>query len=267
MTSSVLQNKIVKLVARTDPDNTWSGFTRYQRCKDYISPYLDETGVLVTGLTDEEEKEFEKLFRMDEGKLSKYSNYWDEYAVIMYDKPKEFNLNKAEDALAYKMFLAHKNIANSWDTLTDWPYSTYVITDDILDATSKNDEYDIKIKAALLFTKLSADQMSSLLKLYSGNLNNTNVPQAVVKSKLYEAMEADPDKFIELVEDKALETKIMIAQLVALKVLRKNRNAYYYGEDVIGHDLDDAVSHIDNPENQGLKVALKQEVAKKNKTK
>ena len=40
MTSSVLQNKIVKLVARTDPDNTWSGFTRYQNASAVVGPAL-----------------------------------------------------------------------------------------------------------------------------------------------------------------------------------------------------------------------------------
>lgn len=265
MLSKLLEDRKVKLVARSDAENTWSGHVRYQRCKDYISAYLDKTGVLVTGLNSEEEKEYEGLLRMDEGKLSKYSEYWNEYAIIMYDKEKEFDLSKVEDSLAFRFLKAHKNVANSWDELSDWPYATYVITDDIKDAVTKNTNHDIKIKASVLFSKLSIDQMSSLLKLYSGNINNNNVPTEVVKSKLFEAMEDDPDKFIELVEDKALETKLMISQLVALKILRKNRNAYYYGEDVLGHDLDDTVGHIDNPENQGLKVALKQELAKKNK--
>lgn len=267
MTSKLLEDKKIKIVPRTDPENTWSGYVRYQRCKDYISPYLDKSALLVTGLTDEEEKEFEKLLRMEEGKLSKYSEYWNDYSVIMYDKEKELDLSKIEDSLAYKFLKAHKNVANSWDSLSDWPYASYVITDDIVDAKSLNTEHDVKIKASILFSKLSVDQMSSLLKLYSGNLNNNNVPTEVVKSKLFLAMEDDPEKFIELVEDKALETKLMINQLVSLKVLRKNRNAYYYGEDVLGHDLDDTVAHIDNPENQGLKVALKQEITKVNKKK
>lgn len=267
MSSFVLESKKVKLVARGNPDHTWSGFVRYAKCKDYISPYLDRSGVLVTGLTDKEEREFEKLLGLEEFKLSKRSSFWDDYAVIMYDKPKEFDLSIPEDALAYKMLFGHKNVANSWSNILEWPFATYVITDDVLDAASENTSHDIKIKAVTLFGKMSADQMSSLLKLYSGNINNDNVPIEVVKSKLFKVMEDDCLKFIELVEDKALETKLMISQLVALKVLRKNRQAYYYGEDVLGHDLEETVLHIDNPENQGLKVALKQEVSKVNKAK
>lgn len=265
MTSKLLEDRRVKLVPRADPEHTWSGYVRYQRCKDYITSYLDKGGILVTGLTSAEEKEYEQLMRMEEGKLSKYSDYWNEYAVIMYDKEKELDLSKVEDSLAFRFLKAHKNVSNSWDELSDWPYASYIITDDINDAKTENTNNDIEIKATTLFTKLSIDQMSNILKLYLGNINNNNVAPDVVKSKLYKAMKDDPEKFIELVEDKALETKLMISQLVALKILRKNRNAYYYGEDVLGHDLEDTVGHIDNPENQGLKIALKQELTKKNK--
>lgn len=267
MIPTVLADKRVKIVFRSAGRNTWSGVVRYQRCKDYLSPYLDQGGVMVTGLNLDEEREFEKLFRMEEGNLSKYSHYWNDYSFVMRDKERELNLNVAEDALAYKFLLAIKQVANSWNEISDWPEATYVITDDVATATNKNMLNDIKIKASELFGKLSLDQMGKLLRLYPGYTTSSSVAPDVVKARLYEEMEKDPEKFIELVEDKALETKLMINQLVSLKVLRKNRNAYYYGADILGHDLDDTVDHIDNPENQGLKIALKQEITKADKKK
>ena len=262
-----LENRTVKIVPRTQKEYTWSGFVRYQKCKDYIAPKWDKTGTMVTGLTIEEEKEFEELLRKPAGELSKYSPFWHDYHVIMTDKDKVLDLNKPEDLLAYKFLLADPYIANSWHELQEglWPDAKYVITDDLADAQIKNEEYDLKIKANLLFSKLSINQMTQILKLYSGNINMENVPADLVKQRLFEAMEKDVEKFIQLVEDKTLETKLMINQLVALKELRKNRSAYYYGDDLLGHDLDSTAAFIDNPENQGLKIAFKQKLESRKK--
>ena len=35
---------------------------------------------------------------------------------------------------------------------------------------------------------------------------------------------------------------------------------YKYGDDVLGHNLDSTIEHLEDPKNQGLKIALMQEL-------
>jgi len=40
--------------------NPWAGILKYKHCFDYIAPYFTRSGSIYTGLTPEEEREFEK---------------------------------------------------------------------------------------------------------------------------------------------------------------------------------------------------------------
>jgi len=257
----------VKIVPRQKSENMWSGFVRYKQCKDYISPYIDKKGNLYTGLDRDQEIAMEKLLRKDEGELTKESEFWNDFAVIMTNKDKELDLGIASDLLCYNFLLGHKNVANSWDEYNEgkWPEAKYVITDDEKDAVIENRKNEIKLKASILFSNLSYEQKTSLLKLYTNNLITDNVSEAVISSRLFKEMENDPEKFVSFVEDKNLDLKLFIKQCVSLKILRKNRQAYYYNDDMIGNDEQDVIDYLNDPQNQGFLIGLKKDVELKTK--
>jgi hypothetical protein len=86
----------------------------------------------------------------------------------------------------------------------------------------------------------------------------------LVESKLFEQVEAAPEKFFsKWVNNGTKATEFLIESAIAKNVMRKNKNAYMYGTDIIGTSLDDAIAYLDNKSNQDLKLTIKNEVESK----
>lgn len=242
---------------------TWSGFVRYKNTKDHITPYYNQYGVLETGLTKEDEERLGKELKKD---LSPQSSFWYDYSIIMTDKERVFNTDFAEQEVAHKLLLAHKRVCNSETEKANWPYADYILYNEEAEAKVKNEAFSTKRKAVTAFNALSTDQMKDILKLYPGFVNSTDsVSLNIIEAKLFELMEKDPAKFIDLVGDKKLEMKIFLKDLVANKILRKNKTAFYYGDDFLGHDEETTITYLDNPEHQSLKIDFKQQLEKAKK--
>ncbi len=251
-------NNIVKI--KPIKKTTWSGFIRYKNTKDHISPYYNQWGSLETGLDKEDEERLGKLLKRD---LSPQSPFWNDYSVIMTDKDKELNILLPEQEVAYKLLLIHKRVCNSETERAKWPYADYILYNEETEAQVKNEAYSVKRKAVTAFNALSTDQMKDILKLYPGFVNSTeSVSLSIVEAKLFELMEKDPTKFLELVNDKKLDMKIFLKDLVANKILRKNKTSFYYGEDFLGHDEETTITYLDDPEHQSLKIDFKQQLEK-----
>ena len=45
--------------------------------------------------------------------------------------------------------------------------------------------------------------------------------------------------------------------------MRKSRNVYYYGTEIIGNSLEDTIGYLDNKNNQDLRMAIMNEIESK----
>lgn len=235
---------------------TWAGVVRYKNCKDGIDPYFDSTGSVKTGLTKEDAERLGSILGQD---LSPYSKFWINFRVLMGDKERLFNLDNPEHELAYKFMLSHKRVANSLEELPQFPYADYVLINEENEAKTMNVSFKKEREAAKKFDTLSPNEMRDILKLYPSNVYiSEGVSNEIIESKLYENMKDDPELFLSLVNDPSRSTKTFVKDLTANRILRKNKTAYYYGEDMLGHDLDSTVGFLDSPANSSLKASLKQ---------
>lgn len=258
-------SKIVKIkLVEKKGNNTFNGFIRYKNTKDYISSYYDSRGVLYTGLSKEDADRLGNDLRRD---LGPNSPYWHDYSIVMSDKTLELDTSNSEQELAY-LFLTggHKRIALS-PTDPDIGIKDYYIVDDNKEAEVVNAKASIKIKANKLFAGLSTENKKDILALYPGYTNLDSVSPEVVDAKLYGLLESNPARFIEQAEDKKRDVKILLKDLVQADILRKNKSSYYYGQDFIGHDEESAITYIDDPARQSLKIDLMAQLDKAKKTK
>lgn len=240
-------------------EGKWMNMLRYANTKDYITPYYDSAGIIQTGLTKEDEERLGKLLKKD---LSPISEFWHDFRVVMLgEKEKTFNTISPLQELEVLFLKGHKRVANSF--LDKTLSSDYYIVDENAEAQVTNNKAAVKIKANLLFSSLTSDQKKDILKLYPGFSKTEKVSPSVVEAKLYEELEKNPAKFVSLTEDNKRDMKILVKDLVDNQILRKNRNAYYYGDDVLGHDEESTITHLEDPKNQGLKIALMQELEDK----
>jgi hypothetical protein len=254
-------NRIVKVkLVDKKGNNTFNGFVRYNNTTDTLSPYYDTTGVLYTGLDEEQAKKFGAIINQD---LSPLSSFWHNYTVVMKGKEKVLNLSNPLQELEYLFLKGHYRVAES---LTDPAIGIkdYYIVDENKEAEVVNNKAAFKIKANQLFSKLSTENKKDILKLYPGFTNMQTVSPEVVDARLYEKLEADPKLFIEHAEDKKRDLKVLLKDLVSASILKKNKSSYYYGADFLGHDEESTIEYIEHPDQQGLKIDLmKQLQAKK----
>ena len=237
--------------------NSWAGLTRYNKCQDSISPYFNSKGLVETGLTEEEAEALGKKVGQD---LNPNSPYWIDFRVVMSDKDVSFDTSNPLHELIHKFLLSHKRVANSLLELDQYPHADYVITNETNEAKKQNIEFNVELEAFKEFAKLTPEDMRNVLKLYPGNAKYGNSDAEIVQAKLAEQMKRDPETFVAIVKDKLKDSKIFLKDLVDARVLRKNKQAYYYGEDCIGHDIESTITYVNDPSNQSLKVALKQEL-------
>lgn len=253
----------IKVVEKSG-NSTFNGYVRYPNTNDTIGPYFDgTTGILYTGLSEEDEKYFgEKLQK----NLSKESPFWDDFKVIIKPKGLTLELTNTLQHLQYKFLQNHYRIAQS---LTDPNIGNkdYYIVDDNKEAELVNNKAQLKIKANGLFSKLSTENKKDILKLYPNYTNMDNVSTSIIDAKLYEELEKNPAKFIIHAEDKKRDLKVMLKDLLSAELLRKNKSSYYYGEDFLGHDEESTLEYLEHPDRQGLKIDLIKQLEAKGKKK
>ena len=79
----------------------------------------------------------------------------------------------------------------------------------------------------------------------------------LVESRLFELIEKEPDRFFsKWVNNKSKMTEFVIEAAVSKNIIRKSKNMYYYGTDVIGTSLEDAIATLDDKKNNDLRLGI-----------
>lgn len=244
----------MKVVIKALNKNPWSGVIQYRNCHTSLGPYLTRSGRNYTGLTPEDEERLGKKLRMD---LSSSSIFWDTFHVKMSDKDLILDTEDPYDELRYLFLKGHKRVANG---LADKKATAnYVIINEVEEAKELNKYNKQKRKALKEFDKLSFNDMRKCLRLY-GHKSDT-LDNEIVEQKLGELVDNDPIKFLTMwVENDSRETEFLIGDAVAKNVIRKNKNIYKYGTEIVGHNLAEAVTYLDDQQNQDIRLAIMNEI-------
>lgn len=229
--------------------------SRFKGGKDSLTAWINKHGQLITGLTEEDEKRLGDILGKD---LSKRSDFWNEFHIVITGDELVLYTENPEDELKYLVLKSHWRVQA--DPTKSNALADYVLYSTLDEAKKTVSTASLKVKAFTLYSKLSMQDKRSLLKLYPGYAKTDNVADEIIEANLLKELEKDYGKFITRVEDKDRNSKVFVEELVANKILTKNKNMYKYGEDVLGHNLDSTIAHLDDPKNQGLKIALMQEL-------
>lgn len=249
--------EILLKFARTNP---WAGIAKYKNCKEYIGSYWTRSGNRYTGLTPDEARELEEKVGYEAGKLAPYSDFWKTYAIAVGSRGLTLHTEKPMDELAYKFLSKHKRVANGLSKVK--PTHDFVLVNQEFEAEENNRLNKIKREAYAEFNKMSIENMRKCLRLYGQK--SDNISNELVESRLFELIESDPNKFFLLwVNNKNKEMQYIIEAAIAKNVIRKSKNVYYYGTDIIGRSLDDAISMLNDKNNQDIKMAILQETEAK----
>lgn len=250
----------MEVVLKKKTKDPWAKVIKYKNCFDYIAPYWTRSGNIYTGLSSDDEKRLEKKLGFEEGKLAKSSEYWVTFCVKLGDQEKVLDTENPWDELQYLFLKGHKRVATSIADIK--PATDYVLINKEAEAQESNRLNRRKRDAIKDFDKMSLEDMRKCLRLYGYKADSMSAE--LVESKMYQLVEKDPEKFFnKWVNNKVKDTEYIIAQAISKNIMRKSRNVYYHGTDIVGNSLSDTIAYMNDPKNQDLKLTILDEINSK----
>jgi hypothetical protein len=239
-----------KVVLRPLAKDAWSGVTKYKNCYEDIGPYYTRSGAIYTGLADETAERLGKKLGVD---LSPGSEYWNTFYIRTVGKDIILDLEDPMDELKYHFLKNHKRVKDS--IFANKATANFVLVNQEEESKKTNLFNRVKREASREFDKMTTEEMRKALRIYGKSAEN--VAADVVENRLYDLVEGDPQGFLDKwVNNKNRETQYLIERAISMNVIRKNKRIYNYGTDVIGHGLEDAISFLQDPKNQDVKLAI-----------
>lgn len=251
------------IVIRSLNKDKFNGISRHAKTTYTLTTELGPGGYR-TGLTKEEEIRFEKELGLKEGTLNKKSIWWSEVEIKIPAKQLKLDLSDPINELKLKVMQASSKFANSQLELNKWPNAQYVIVDEQEEAELESIIIDKEITAYEKFMNTTVEDKRGILKLY-GKRGVDNTTESLVKTTLHKELKADPDKFLKIIEDKDLKTKMFIYDLIEYNILTKVKNYYKDGDEVIGGSMEEVIAYLNTPKNNTLKVSLQDKLSKARK--
>lgn len=233
--------------------NPWAGLIKYKSCFDYIAPYLTRSGSIYTGLTPEDEKYYEKALGYDEGTLARSSKFWDNFVVKIGSKTLLLDDQFPRQAMIIKFLSGHKRVSTSLDKLDAG--KDYLLINREAEAIEQNKQNKLRREAIKAFDKLTLDEMRKCVRLFG--IKSDTMSNELVESTLFNLIDKSPKKFFaKWVDNKTKETEFLLEEAIAKGIIRRDRTQYYYGTEMFGDSLDEAVAYLDNKKNQELKLSI-----------
>jgi len=251
----------MRVILRPLKVNTWSGLKKgatYRNCHEDLAPYWTRSGRKYTGLTKAEEEKYGKLLGID---LSNGSEFWENFFIRTWGKDLYLNIEDPLDAVKYAFLKGNKFVKNS--LLENKAGANFALINKDEEAKRSNLLGKVKRWAGKEFDKLTPEDMRSCLRLYG--LNGDTLSNELVEEKLFKIVEGNPESFIQRwVQNTDRDMQATVERAIATNVIRRNKNIYKYGTEIIGHSLQDTVSYLENPKNQDLKITILKQVESKN---
>ena len=236
----------------------WSGVVgKFKSCKEYIRPHFTRSGTIYTGLNKEQEAELEIELGYEPGTLSKNSKFWDTFVVTIGSDGLNLDTENPNDKLTYFFLKGNYKVASS---VTDnRPGVRLIMTNMEDEAKQKNIINNKKADAIIALKKMSIDEKRKALRILG--FKTENISDEVIDAKMFDITEKDPDRFFEKwVKNSSREIEYMIEEAISKNILRRSKNLYYYGTDIIGHSFEDTIAFFLNSKNNDIKLTVLDEI-------
>ena len=235
------------------------GSLRYSKCFERLTVQaMKGTGVLNTGLTEEDEVRLETKMHMSPGTLSKYNrDYWTMFKIDVPAEGISLDTNNPEEEVKYLVLKAHQRVANSEMERFDTPFAEYVMTSVEQEAKMENKKSKLKRRAYKVFSNMSTTEMADVLKVMGKRAGDT-ASVDFIESQLDKIVTESPQEFINTIEDPTFKMRAFIDDCISARVLVKNGTKYQLpGGDIVGYTLEQTIEYLQNPDNQEVYLDLK----------
>lgn len=257
------------MAANVGKDHVISGGLMSKAVRKFCTPLL-RNGSIANILTSDEKQYLESKTGLN---LSVYGDFWTTYRVSLYkeDANNRLDLSNEMDYVSYKILKAlTSEIAPSWkERNTKMTYQFAICREDeeMLEAKGK---YDSKKEAFKMYGKIEddKDKLLSVLKLLTNKPISPESKLEWLQHKVEEYIDNSALQFVNVMNDKALYTKMLINTGLDKGIIVKKSNKY---STIDGLDLsesgqiatfDNAVAYLDNVKNQEVRSLIEAKINK-----
>lgn len=247
-------------------DKNHDGARLFSGAEDWISPERDKnTGLIRTGLTDNEARELEIEMGLKPMDLSPYSTYWaTKFKTITARVPKEGTLldldRSAIDKVKFAFLKIHTRVAQSYTDALENPMANWVITSAEKEAKSESTKIRLRMDAVKRLSEMGIQEQLDFLKVYEeGKYKVSKASTAdFTLSTIGKIVESNPQDFLDLLNNPDFKTMSFLQDAVVSGIIKKSGPKYYIvGGDLIGNTFLDTVQNLQKPEYNEIKISLK----------
>jgi hypothetical protein len=241
----------MRVILRPINRHLWANnIVKYKNCYDYVAPYYTRSGNVYTGLTTEDATRLGPILGLN---LLPSSSYWSNFFVRVGSDDIFLETEDPLDELKYIFLKNHKRVKSS--IFERKATADYLLINKDEEAKRENMFNKSKVDAISEFKQMSLTDMRKCLRLFGQNAEN--VSSELVENSMFKLVESNPSMFIEKwVNNKDREIEVVLEQAISRNIIRRNKNIYKYGSDVIGYSMPETIDFLNNPKNQDIKKAV-----------
>lgn len=256
--------KYIKKSNFLDGQPKFKGQSGYPFSKVVLVPIRNQfDSCYLTGLTLEDEKFYEKSLGYAEGVLKNTSEFWCDFTAELQSGKLVLEDENLLDQMRLKFINQLSNVAKSLKEARESSLADFVIIDEEKEVTINVSAREIRDKAIVFSSKLSEDDLSNYLSLKG--IATKSLSSAKIKDLAFTDRDNNPAKFLNTFSDKNYKIKIFISELVQNKILSIRGTGYLHvaQNEMIGSTIDQVIEFVQDPKNQNIIAAFKQEMIKK----
>ena len=255
-----------------NPKHVYYGGMANNAVRIFTLPIDFTTKAYTNPLTKEEQAYLEHILGLEENELSVYrrtDNFWENFSVPLRKEDNVFDLSDPMNYIQYKVLLCNGDyIAPSLSELTNSPKATYqfvIVSDEEL-RTKEAQEMTVNTRAYRLFGQIEQNtvKLKYVLGIMEGKPISDNVDNEWLVTQVHSQLKKNPQLFVDILNDKLLDTKLLIFRAVKAKYINRIGTLYYdaitnapLSEGVIEPTLDVASTYLASPKRQEYKLSLK----------
>lgn len=245
--------------------------------RKFTVPRLASTGAFKNVLTNNEKACLEQVMGLEYNALSvhkRVDNFWDDSnprgigKVTLHKQDNYLDLSDPIDYIKYKILLANKDtIASSLQELEERPKATYqfVIISENAETQMNLSKMDAMKRCYMEYGKIENDKdtLRVIIETFEGRPTTPQIKLDWLQGKINDYIQKDSRRFLAVIQDELLPTKVLIKKSVEAGLIGKKNDAYYLTSDgsplcEIGEEstLDNAAKYISSVRHQQLKYTL-----------
>lgn len=255
----------------TNPKHVFYGGMAENAVKMFTVPVLESNGQFVNILTNEEKIFLEEFMGLEYNALSVYKkedNFWANFMVRLTKGDTFLDLSNPDDFIKYKVLQANKDfIAPSLKALQDIPKATYqyVLIAENEESRQANLKLNATMEAYMEFGKIQEDKdtLRVIIETLDGRPTSPNSKIDFLQTQASKLIQLDAKLFLNTVQDKYLETKVLIRKAIEGGLIFKKGNYHYLKSDnsplcEINEEptFNKAAQYLNAPKHQEVKFML-----------